>query len=123
MGMASATRQQLLYTVSWEAALSFSITCLHAADSAWPANRPFRFAAAVLSGATATLLLCHILPAWIFRELRLPKHRAVTVLKWAAIIWYSAGAMASLCWLVQAEGKPCFWADLMRRHSQLSPRS
>jgi hypothetical protein len=63
-------RQRIFDAIIWEAALCFSLpTWMLAGSPAWPANNPYRFAATVLAGATAALLLCHIVPAFFAHDI------------------------------------------------------
>jgi len=85
------------WIVALEAASFFSLTTwMFAVDRAWPADNPREFAAAVLLGATAATLLCHVAPAlWGRRTAGLTAGRLARWLTVPLVAWLLAGAGVS----------------------------
>lgn len=102
--------QRIFNAIFWEAALCFSLpTWMWVGRSAWPANNPYRFVATVLAGATAALLLCHIVPA-VFANDAIKRYRGP--LRYVARMvraWLAIGAAASMIWLARAVGQSLLW--------------
>lgn len=70
-----------------------------AGNQAWPGNNPYRFALAVIAGASASLLLCHIVPALFAQQHR---RGPLRVLAWIVCAWLAIGAAASAIWLARS---------------------
>lgn len=87
-----------------EAALFFSLPSWERiVNPAWPGDGTYQFAAAVLVGACAALLLCHIVPATCADTLiSLLESRAGRIALWPAGAWMCAGAAASLLQFARA---------------------
>src|SRR5580704_5818324 len=101
--------ERVLAALLWEAALCFSLpTWVLAGNHAWPGNNPYRFALAVIAGATASLLLCHIVPALIGQQLAERPIGPLRVLSWIVWAWLAAGAAASAIWLARSLAQ-WFW--------------
>jgi hypothetical protein len=81
-----------------EATLAFSLPCWAlSAEGAWPGDRPFRFVLAVIAGATAALVFCHVLPGICARSTRgLQLGTVNKLVRWPVILWLSGGAVISL---------------------------
>jgi hypothetical protein len=93
----------------WEAALCFSLpTWVLSGNQAWPANHPYRFALAVLAGATASLVLCHILPALFAKQFAEHRSAPLRVLAWIVRAWFAIGAAASAICLARGLAQ-LFW--------------
>ena len=103
-------RQRIFDAVLWEAAVCFSLpTWMLVGRSAWPANNPYRFAVTVLAGATAALLLCHIVPAFFAHDITDHQHGPMRYVAWMVKAWLSIGAGASTIWLARAIGQSLLW--------------
>ena len=89
-----------------EAALFFSTPCwLLAANGAWPADGPYRFAFALLAGASTGVVLCHITPAICEPMMRSFFGTGVgRLLRWPIAAWFCLGAMASLFQMAHLTG-------------------
>jgi hypothetical protein len=99
----------VLAALLWEAALCFSLpTWALTGNHAWPANNPYRFTFAVIAGATASLLLCHILPAIFAKQVAGRQRGMLRVLGWMAGAWFAIGAAASVIWLARSSAE-WFW--------------
>jgi hypothetical protein len=81
-----------------EAALFFSTPCwLLAVNRAWPADGPYQFTLALLGGASAAVVLCHVTPAMCESTMRtFFTTRIGRLLRWPIGAWFCMGAMASL---------------------------
>lgn len=89
--------RDLWWTVALEAALFFSIPAWQYTDREWPPNHPAQFALALFIGATAALLLCHVLPARCGAALSdAADTRLGRLLRWPIGIWLCVGAAAWL---------------------------
>lgn len=77
--------------------------------SAWPANHPYRFAVAVLAGATAALLLFHVIPAFFSHDITSRRNGPLRYVAWMVQAWLSIGASASMIWLARAIGQSLLW--------------
>lgn len=93
------TQPTVLAALLWEAALCFSFPTWYAANHAWPANDPYRFALAVTAGATVSLLLCHIVPALFAQQ---NQRGPLRILAWIVWAWLAIGAAASAIWLARS---------------------
>jgi len=82
---------------------------------AWPANNPHRFAATVLAGATAALVLCHIVPAFFARDITKHQHGPLRYVAWIVKAWFSIGAAASMIWLARVVGQSLLWGRFDER--------
>jgi hypothetical protein len=104
------SRARIFDAMIWEAALCFSLpTWMLVGNSAWPANNPYRFAATVLAGATAALLLCHIVPAFFAHDITNCQSGPLWFVECVVKAWVSIGAAASLIWLARAIGQSFLW--------------
>jgi hypothetical protein len=101
--------------VALEAALFFSIPCwVLTVDPAWPGDDPWQFALSLLIGASAALVLCHLIPDLCEPTLQLLWRTQVgRVLLSTLGIWLSLGAAAALFELAALTGsKVVLWQDL-----------
>jgi len=96
------------WTVALEAALFFSVLSWLLTERGWPADGPYEFALAVLIGASAATLLCHVLPAFCAESLRLfSTTRIGRLARWPIGAWFSFGAavtLIQLCRLMASMG-------------------
>jgi hypothetical protein len=84
--------------VALEAAFFFSLPCwIITVNPAWPGGNPWQFAVSLLIGASAAVVLCHLIPAVCQPTIELLwKTRAGRVLLFSLGLWLSLGAAASL---------------------------
>lgn len=109
-------RQRIFNAIIWEAALCFSLpTWMLVGGPAWPANNPYGFAATVLAGATAALVLCHIVPAFFAHDITKHQHGPLRYVAWIVKAWFSIGAAASMIWLARAIGQSLLWGRFDER--------
>jgi hypothetical protein len=101
--------ERVLAALLWEAALCFSLpTWVLSGNQVWPANNPYGFTFAVLAGATASLLLCHILPAAFAEQVAGRQRGLLRVMGWVVRAWFAIGAAASAIWLARGLAE-WFW--------------
>jgi hypothetical protein len=83
-------------------------------DHSWPGDEPLHYAAAVLTGATAALVLIHVIPAFCAGTLlELFQHRVGRIVAWLAAAWFSVGAAVSLARMSRAMGSMfVLWRDV-----------
>jgi hypothetical protein len=102
--------QTVLAALLWEAALCFSLpTWVLSGNHAWPANNPYRFTFAVLAGATASLLLCHVVPALFAGKVAARQRGPLRVLAWMVQAWLAIGAAASAIWIARSLAQWFWW--------------
>ena len=95
--------REVRWTVATEAALFFSTPCWWLSTGrVWPSKAPLQFSLAVLTGATAALILCHMAPA-LYQDAIASfwESPSKVVLRWLAIAWFGIGAMASVMQLAR----------------------
>ena len=86
--------REFWWTVTLEAAAFFSLpTWVLTVEEAWPTDDPVGFAFALLAGASAATLVCHIAPAfWIRKFSGFGNGRWSAVAQWTAVAGLCASA-------------------------------
>jgi len=104
---ADASGRQLWWTVALETTLFFSLPAwLLTADRAWPADNPYHFALALLLGASAATVLCHVVPAiWARKLSGFVPDRSASIASLPIIAWLCFGAAVSLGQIARMAGR------------------